>query len=85
MIIKLQGAIIIEFTDPHHSVEIEYPSLKIDGLKKGRRTMQLEGSFNMIDHANNLNSKITFSNGPTFTNKVALPVDCFEGSIIKNN
>jgi hypothetical protein len=76
---------IIEFNDPRHTVDIEYPSLKIDGLNKGRRTMQWEGSFKITDHVNNLNSKITFSNGPTFTNKVALPIDCFEGSIIKNN
>ncbi len=40
---------IIEFNDPRHTVEIEYPSLKIDGLNKGRRTMQWEGSFKITD------------------------------------
>ena len=59
--------------------------MKIEGIYKNRRTIKWEGAFNFRDSKNSIFSTITFSKGPSFTNSKTLPVDCFEGSIVKNN
>lgn len=82
--LALKGNIKIEFSSSE-SVEFDYPSLKIEGLYKNRRTIKWEGAFNFRDTYNNISSIVTFSKGPSFTNSKALPVDCFEGTLIKNN
>ena len=62
-----------------------YPSLKIEGLLYGRRTTKWFGPFEFNDTKNNLKAKLTFSEGAGFFNRYALPVDCFEGSILHND
>jgi hypothetical protein len=74
----------IDFTQSE-SIEFSYPSVKIDGIYKNRRTIKWEGAFDFRDAKNSIYSTVTFSKGPSFTNSKALPVDCFEGSIVKNN
>ena len=80
----MKGLIKLDFSDSE-SIEFEYPTLKIEGIYKNRRSLQWEGSFNFRDAKNSIYSVITFSKGPSFTNSNALPLDCFEGSIVKNN
>ena len=66
------------------AIEFEYPSLKVEGLLYGRRTSKWYGSFDFTDSKNNLKSTLSFSEGPGFFNRFALPVDCLEGSITHN-
>lgn len=82
--LALKGTIKIDFSSSE-SIEFDYPSLKIEGLNKNRRTIKWEGALNFRDAYNNISSLVTFSKGPSFTNSKALPVDCFEGTIMKIN
>ena len=82
--LALNGSVKINFSSSG-SIEFDYPSLKIEGLYKNRRTIKWEGALKFRDAYNNISSIVTFSKGPSFTNSKALPVDCFEGFIFKNN
>jgi hypothetical protein len=74
----------VRFPSDGTVIEFDYPSLKFEGLLYGRRTSKWYGSFEFTDIKNNLKATLSFSEGPGFFNRFALPVDCLEGSITHN-
>jgi hypothetical protein len=58
--------------------------MKINGLMYGRRTTQWIGTFEFTDPLNNLTARLEFSKGPGIFSRNALPIDCFEGTIMHN-